>query len=330
MTESRSASPLYLQLLADRQGSPAGLLFDADATLPPPELPEAALGELAAHGACYYRADLAAGLADTLRAQGWRPLAADSVQRADAMFPPALAPAVQCVEGDWFLAAPPKPVGQQAMSRALALQLVQLVAADADTHEIESLLRRDPTLSYQLLRLVNSLGVGAGRRVTSFSQAILILGRTQLRRWLNLMLFCTRDGDLRSPMLLGRVAVRARAMELLAQATGMDKAHQEQAFMAGMFSLLGVLFGLPLAEVLQPLTIADAVQQALLRHEGEMGQLLVLLEGAERRDFAALSGQLAQLELSAAEFNQIVADAHLWMQSVAASAADTGQGQGHA
>jgi hypothetical protein len=322
MTEPRSASPLFLQLLADRKGSPAGLLFDADAALAPPALPEQALRELAAHGACYYRADVAATLADALRAQGWQALNGDCMQRADAMFPPALAPAVLCVEGDWFLSPPPRPVGQQAMSRALALQLVQLVAADADTHEIESLLRRDPTLSYQLLRLVNSLGVGTGRRVTSFSQAILILGRAQLRRWLNLMLFCTRDGDLRSPMLLGRVAVRARAMELLAQATGMDKAHQEQAFMAGMFSLLGVLFGLPLAEVLQPLTIAEAVQQALLHHQGEMGNLLVLLELAERHEFGAVASRLAQLALPAAEFNQIVADAHLWMQSVAASAAD--------
>ncbi|MBA5637812.1 HDOD domain-containing protein [Duganella sp. LX20W] len=324
MTVSSAAPPLFMQLLADRNGSPAGLLFDAAPAVAPSDLPHEALGELAAHGACYFRADLAAELADALRAQGWQPLAAEQLLRADAAFPFALAPSVQCVEGDWFLEPPPQPVGQQAMSRALALQLVQLVSADADTHEIESVLRRDPTLSYQLLRLVNSLGVGSGRRVTSFSQAILILGRAQLRRWLNLMLFCTRDGDLRSPMLLGRVAVRARAMELLAQATGMDKARQEQAFMAGMFSLLGVLFGLPLAEVLQPLTIADAVQQALLRHEGAMGDLLLLLERAERRDFAAVAAQLAQLQLSGAEFNQIVADAHLWMQSVAASAADMG------
>lgn len=324
MTVSPATTPLYPQLLADRNGRPAGLLFEADPALAPSGLPQEAWSELALHGGCYYRANLAEALAEALKAQGWQPLEGEQLQRADTAFPLALAPSVHCVEGDWFLAPPPKPVGQQAMSRALALQLVQLVSADADTHEIESVLRRDPTLSYQLLRLVNSLGVGSGRRVTSFSQAILILGRAQLRRWLNLMLFCTRDGDLRSPMLLGRVAVRARAMESLAQATGMDKAHQEQAFMAGMFSLLGVLFGLPLAEVLQPLTIAEAVQHALLRHEGEMGELLLLLERAERREFAAVAAQLAQLALPGAEFNQIVADAHLWMQSVAASAADMG------
>jgi EAL and modified HD-GYP domain-containing signal transduction protein len=198
------------------------------------------------------------------------------------------------------------------------LQLVQLVSADADTHEIEALLRRDPTLSYHLLRLVNSLGVGSGRRVTSFSQAILILGRSQLRRWLNLMLFSSREGDPRSPMLLARVAVRARAMELLSRGAGLGKAQQEQAFMVGMFSLLGVLFGLALSEVLKPLTMSDAVQQALLAHEGELGELLGVVEAAERDDHAALAGHLQALQIDTGSFNQVAADAYLWMQTVAA------------
>jgi EAL and modified HD-GYP domain-containing signal transduction protein len=78
------------------------------------------------------------------------------------------------------------------------------------------------------------------------------------------MLFSSREGDPRSAMLLSRVAV-ARSMELLSKALGEDKHHQEQAFMVGMFSLLGVLFGMPLEEVLKPLTISESVQQACCR-----------------------------------------------------------------
>jgi hypothetical protein len=48
-------------------------------------------------------------------------------------------------------------------------------------------------------------------------------------------------------MLLARVVVRARSMELLARESGLDRSAQDLAFMAGMFSLLGVLFGSPLS-----------------------------------------------------------------------------------
>jgi c-di-GMP-related signal transduction protein len=322
MTASIATPPVFLHPLADRHGSPAALLLDASrlpAGTPAGELPLELLEELS-NGSmpCVYRPSAEQAVNQALGAARWQALFADKVQRADDVLPKDLPAPVNWIEGNWFLAQPPKPVGTQAASRALALQLVQLVSADADTHEIEALLRQDPTLSYHLLRLVNSLGMGTGRRVTSFSQAILILGRSQLRRWLNLMLFSSREADQRSAMLLARVAVRARSMELLSKACGEDKSHQEQAFMVGMFSLLGVLFGMPLEEVLKPLTISDSVQQALLSHDGEMGQLLCVVEAAEREDYDALNACLEALQLDTAAFNRIVVDACLWMQDITA------------
>jgi c-di-GMP-related signal transduction protein len=236
--------------------------------------------------------------------------------QCDGEFNKIMPPQVKWVVGNWPLQPPAKALGPQAASRALALQLVQQVAADADTHEIEALLRRDPTLSYHLLRLVNSLGMGTGRKITSFSQAILILGRQQLRRWLNLMLFAAKEGDVRSAMLLSRVAVRARAIEMLAKARGLDKPTQEQGFMAGMFSLLGILFGMPLAEVLAPLAISENVQRALLGHEGELGALLRLVESAEGAKLSELSDQLSALQLDADEFNAVIVEAYNWMLGV--------------
>jgi EAL and modified HD-GYP domain-containing signal transduction protein len=323
-----TAAPVFLHPLADRNGSPAVLLLDA-ARLPADAgaAPVKILEELAGGSMnCFYRAGPDDAFNQALAQAGWKLLAADKAQRADDVLPKDLPPGANWVEGDWFLARPPKPVGTQAASRALALQLVQLVSADADTHEIEALLRQDPTLSYHLLRLVNSLGMGTGRRVTSFSQAILILGRSQLRRWLNLMLFSSREGDQRSAMLLSRVAVRARAMELLSKAIGDDKHHQEQAFMVGMFSLLGVLFGMPLEEVLKPLTISDSVQQALLSRTGEIGQLLCVVESAEREDYDGLTACLAALQVDTATYNGILAEAYLWMQGVTAGKAGPAHG----
>lgn len=317
---SVAAAPLFfVHVLANRNGMPAALLADgagdAVALLGLVESDQARV--LPAAIPCFVPPGLEPSLRQAYAQAGWKQVDSGAVLRASGPFERSALPAdAKWVDGDWYLAPPDKASGAQAASRSLALQLVQLVGADADTHEIEALLRQDVALSYHLLRLVNSLGVGGGRKVNSFAQAILILGRQQLRRWLNLMLFAARKGDVRSAMLLSRVAMRGRAIELLAKAGGYDRNMQEQGFMTGMFSLLGVLFGMPLAEVLAPLAISDAVRAALLEREGELGTLLALVESAERGDFAAVSGKLAALQLSAADFNDAVLEAAGWMLEV--------------
>ena len=317
MTCSSPAPLLAFRVLADRRGLPAGLLIEIGASAQDTGLAPSVVAELGALGAgfaCLYRANADPQLALALAGHGWSALAEHTLFQTGERFTSLPLPAgARWIDGDWWLGPPAKVLASQAASRTLALQLVQLVAADADTHEIEALLRLDPTMSYQLLRLVNSLGMGAVRRITSFSQALLILGRQQLRRWLNLMLFAAQKGDIRSSMLLARVAVRARALELLARTRGLDKLTQEQAFMTGMFSLLGILFGIPLASLLAPLSISEAVQGALLRRDGELGALLDLVELAERGEPDALAPRLAGLQIGPADFNGAIVEAHRWM-----------------
>jgi len=83
--------------------------------------------------------------------------------------------------------------------------------------------------------------------------------------------------------------------------------------MTGLFSLLGVLFGLPLGEVLAPLALAEAVQAALLRREGELGALLALFEAAERGEWDNVAVRLDVLQLSHQDFNAAMLEAAGWM-----------------
>ena len=320
MNTPTSPAFVYFELLADRNKPPSALLLSAtgDSTgLFQAFAQQEHFQTLSSRLPCLLpeSATQFPVLTDAATAAGCKFVPASQIHRTNSLSSP-MPPDANWIGGFWYMAPPAKPTGAQAASRTLALQLVQLVSADADTHEIEAVLRRDPTLSYHLLKVVNSLGMGMSRQITSFSQAILILGRAQLRRWLNLMLFSSRQGDERSAMLLARVAIRARTMELLAKACGMDKAAQDAAFMAGMFSLLGVLFGMPLAEVLKPLKISDALLAALLEHKGDLGQLLQTAECAELRDTANLAQALDTLQLQSTEFPAILAEAHAWMVDV--------------
>jgi|GEM_PF-550509 len=329
MDTSVSDPLVLLHLLADRNGRFAAFRLVAEqgsegALSSFTEQPDF-LGLTSQIPCLYCSADtepVSVGLTSALTLAGCKLASSDQIGHADHMLIAHYPDEVEWIEGGWYLSPPLKPQGNQAISRALALQLVQLVAADADNREIEDVFRHDPALSYQLLRLVNSLAVGAGRRITSFSQAIVMLGRKQLRRWLNLMVFASREGDTRSTMLLANVAIRARAMELLARAAGLDVALQEQAFIAGMFSLLGVLFGLPLEEVLRPLQISDALRSALLTRTGELGDLLSVLELSEHGGFDALRAQLEVMTIEAVDFNLVTVQACNWMLGVVRESAD--------
>lgn len=322
-TMSLSPPLLALQLLADRKLNPGALMLafgsgDADTLVQFVADPD--FSALTAGMPCLIQTSeadrLSSNARQALQSAGCQLVADTTIFQTDGHEKPLPPADMTWLRGDWYMAPPAKATGSQAVSRTLALKLVQLVTGDADTREIEDIFRRDPTLSYHLLRLVNSLTMGTGKRITSFAQAILILGRAQLKRWLNLMLFSARKDDPRAAMLLAKVAVRARSMELLARAVGCDKAGQEQAFMAGMFSLLGILFGLPLAEVLKPLQVSESLENAVLRREDDLGRLLQTVEAAERADTAGLSEYLAAIQLPANEFNRINLEAHQWMLAI--------------
>ena len=316
---------VFIHLLADKGLQPLGAQFVLGTGS------AAALGALltsepgkslieqiqAAQCACLLSQDDAASLpvdiAELTQQVGFECLNGETLCRVDGPGAPAFAPAAKWVDGLWYLTPPAKPRNAQAASKVMALKLVQLVSADADTCEIEDVFRQDPTLSYHRLRLVNSLAFGASRRISSFSQAILMLGRQQLKRWLNLILFAAGADDPRAPMLLGHVVVRARMMELLTQETGSDKAQQELAFMAGMFSMLGVLFGQPLEEVFKPLQLDETLQAAVLAHQGPIGQMLQVVESAQARDEGAVSEWLVRNGVSADVFNRLMLTSVQWM-----------------
>ena len=169
---------------------------------------------------------------------------------------------------------------EDATSRRRLMSLLGLLARDADAHELEVPLKQDPALSYHLLKLVNSAAFGFTAPITSFSQAITLLGRRQLQRWLQLLLYARQQDDGKIHALLPLAAVRAAQMEALCQLRGGDREAQDLAFMAGVFSLLDVLLGMPMEEIIATLNLAPEVSAALLERNGELGTLLALVESA--------------------------------------------------
>lgn len=203
----------------------------------------------------------------------------------------------------------------QGSSKATLTGLLALISQDADTPALEKMLRTEPRLSFDLLRLVNSASMGLSTRISTFSHALTILGRSQLQRWLQLLLFTHRKPDNSDPsILMQRAATRGRLMELLAKAENPAATleFQEQAFMVGVFSLLDILMGDPLENILRTLHLTDNIEAALLRKEGRLGEMLKLVEHAENFDFDEAALLLDKLNISPESFSQAQAIALSW------------------
>ncbi|NWG30628.1 MAG: HDOD domain-containing protein [Rhodocyclaceae bacterium] len=197
-------------------------------------------------------------------------------------------------------------------ARSQLLRLLALVTADAELAELEAVFKRDAGLSYKLLRLVNSVSYMPGRRIENFSQALIILGRRQLQRWVTLLLFARPAGNDSASPLLPQAALRGSLLEALARHQGSTRDRRDLAFMTGMFSLLDQLFGQPLAEILAPLNLADEVVQALLGRHGDFGAFLRTVELAEQDAFPALAGALGESGIDPESWAAMLIDAAHW------------------
>jgi EAL and modified HD-GYP domain-containing signal transduction protein len=221
----------------------------------------------------------------------------------------------------YYFARPAVLAGRKLSPSQLAvLDLLNLVASDADNGEVERAIKRDVTLGLNLLRLANTPAAGAGRRIESLGQALIVLGRRQLQRWLQVMLYAepgTRGHNM-GPLLL-LATTRARLMELLAQRLRPGQRNvADIAFTVGIMSLMDTLFCIPMDDIVEQIPVIDEVANALRERSGFFGELLRLAECIERMDDAqdtvmpalhelAISGDdLAELELAAFEWSDTV------------------------
>lgn len=205
-------------------------------------------------------------------------------------------------------------------TRGLLLKLLSLVTADAETAEIEAVVKRDPNLSYQLLKLVNSVAFAHSGKITNFSQAIALLGRRQLQRWLQLLLYARSQGSVSASPLLPRAALRASLMEALAKRLRLTREQEDRAFMVGMFSLLETLFGSPLGEIVAPLNLADEIVQALIAGTGALGALLAAVKASESAPSADLARALAAAGIDNAGWADALIEAARWTAQVSKEA----------
>lgn len=258
------------------------------------------------------------GLVPRLRGTGKR-LIAEKVE-SQAEYKTCLDLGFDYFQGFYF-ARPSVIAGRKLSPSQLAvLDLMNLLTSEADNGDVERAIKRDVTLSINLLRIVNTPAAGLRQRVESLSQALMVLGRRQLQRWLQIMLYAEPQvhGHTQTPLLM-LASTRARLMELLAQRLRPGQRHvADVAFTVGIMSLMDTLFCVPMDDLVEQIPVSDEVSNALLRRVGFFGELLRLAESIEQmeegagdmlptlRALADNGDDLVELEMAAFEWSDKV------------------------
>jgi c-di-GMP phosphodiesterase len=222
-------------------------------------------------------ADELARMARELRAAGLE-LIAENVESRE-QFERCIALGFKGFQGNFLQQPETFSARRVPVSRLGALRLAaSLQNEDYSLDEVERLLSQDISLSYRVLRCINSSYYNLPRRVDSIRQAIVILGLDTLRQLCGLL--CLQGFDDRPPSLIVQAMTRGRMCEQLGKLAGTHAVGP--FFITGLFSLLNALLGLPTRKIVEELPLTPAVVKALVAGEGPLGAALQCTRAYER------------------------------------------------
>lgn len=184
----------------------------------------------------------------------------------------------------------PLPGGQLNIMKLIGI----LQSPDTDIDEIEKAISHDASLSYKLLKLLNSAAFALPRKIESIKQGLIILGLDAIKSWASLIAIHSINQS--TPELMTITLTRAKMCGSIAP---QFNANSDTCFTVGLFSTLEAMLLHPINELLDVLPLTKPVKQALLNQQGPLGEMLqivMLYEQGRWDDISTSSVSIAQLD----------------------------------
>lgn len=196
------------------------------------------------------------------------------------------------------------------------LQVLALLREDEPKiNEITEQIERDIALSYKLLRLINNSVKRQRRKVRTIKQALIMVGLSDLRRWLYVVTMKDLDQNKRPDIyreLLEQSLYRAKVCDMVAQRHKLEN-HSEY-FLIGLLSLIDAILSRPMDKILQQMPLSEDIVMTLSGGETSMSPYLTFSIAVANADFekAMLIGK--KLELTPIEVLTIAKEAEQWVK----------------
>lgn len=164
-----------------------------------------------------------------------------------------------------------------------------------NVNKIESVIMRDVSLSYKLLRFINSAAFGIPREIRSIRHALNLLGLMELKKWMSLIVLAQIGSDQPEELLINSI-IRARFCELMAEQTSLRE-RSNDLFLTGLFSFIDSFLNRPMEEILADLPISSDIKDALLGKPNGLRRILELIIMYEKGDWEAVANLVSVLGL---------------------------------
>lgn len=152
--------------------------------------------------------------------------------------------------------------------------LIRVFQEDCTVTDLEKIISRDVSMSYKLLKYINSAHFARVTPLSSVRQGIAFLGMNEIRAFVTIIATSKLCQDKPNELLRSSV-IRARFLEHIAAEVGRDK---EELFMLGLFSLIDAMLNISMDELIPRLRLNERLQNALVKREGELFTYLQMVE----------------------------------------------------
>ncbi|MEG0386285.1 MAG: EAL domain-containing protein [Solibacillus sp.] len=202
---------------------------------------------------------------------------------------------------------------------ANALQYFQIISLLRDEEpNIDVLaenIEREISLTYRLLQLINNSSKRSKSKVRSIKQAILLLGLTELRKWIYLLAMREinlNDNDDVFIELMGASLFRAKVCEKISRAN--YKGNFSEYFLIGLFSLIDSLLKRPMNSVLNQLPLSESIVETISGADTEMQPYLQFSIALNKLDWPRINELAEELNIPSESIIPIYQEVIEWVE----------------
>ena len=183
-----------------------------------------------------------------------------------------------------------------------------------DMQEVAESIKLEASLSYRLLRYLNSPAFFLPVEVRSIPHALSLLGERGVSKWVSLVVIsCMGDG--KPEELIALPLVRARFCELLAPLAGLADAAND-LFLLGLLSAIDAILDMSMPDILKEITLRAEIHDALLGIPNEFRELFEIVLAYELADWDRMDAAVARLHVAAADIPALHLQSLEWARGI--------------
>lgn len=222
---------------------------------------------------------------------------------------------VQFVQGYFFLEKEETNEKPIPSSKFAYMQLMTEIAKpELDSAHLEDIFQKDPTLSFLLIKFINNPLINKSHKITSIRHALNYLGELMIRRFVAIISIAGLNTN-KPNELLNLSLSRAKYCELL-DAELNPKSERMSAFLVGLFSLLDIILGKNIAELLATLELEESITNALVNQEGHYASLLATAKNLETGNWNTLLQNASQIGRSKEQLFEVYRQSVRWQHDI--------------